>query len=424
MLPGMLTEVDKVLQGLGLPLDLVKQKDPELMTLDPATRRLLNFIENEKNEAVQQEKFENASNLNQTMNSLQGIGAKMLALQKEKEYAVLRGDYKAAAHAKREMNELDKARKEISSSSPGRSSALMGNTQAWGTDSGTANLATWNNEVQPGRPTSSSSADTDSPLKRQRETRVAERRVDENDGRLYSKSEFRAKYGGLKEWKHSLSVDQIRGQDRKKHEQNKKEIARKAALAAQRKQKEEEEEQIRMKKEAEEAEIRKKKEEEEAERKKRLEELSPEEKEVKTLLVTLRLEKFLETFLAEGVGEVDDLKDLDEEDVEELGMNMIEKKRFLRWQSGEPTAAEKERVELEALRKKAEEDSQQLAALKQAQEEAEAALAKKEEADSGDDEFRKKSKKIRKKKKTKKKKKEKEKEKEPQKNTEAEEEED
>ena len=47
-----------------------------------------------------------------------------------------------------------------------------------------------------------------------------------------------------------------------------------------------------------------------------------------------------------------------------------------------------------AQRKKAEEDAQQLAALKQAQEEAEAALAKKEGADSGDDEFRKKSKKI------------------------------
>ena len=63
ILPGMLTEVDRVLQGLGLPLDLVKQEDPQVATLDPATRRLLSVIEIEKDAAVSQEKFENASDL-------------------------------------------------------------------------------------------------------------------------------------------------------------------------------------------------------------------------------------------------------------------------------------------------------------------------------------------------------------------------
>ena len=61
--------------------------------------------------------------------------------------------------------------------------------------------------------TSPSSPSTSSNMKPKRPTKLAEKRVDENDGRQYTKAQFQKKYGGISEWNASMTQAQMLGQD-------------------------------------------------------------------------------------------------------------------------------------------------------------------------------------------------------------------
>ena len=123
-LPGMMSEVDQVLHGLGLPLELIRQPNMSNPTMDYTTTRLLEVLDREKDTAVQKEEFDQALELSETMKVLVSIGSEMQALKKAKEFAVLTGDYKAAADAKRKMGQLDARRMVIGTQSPERQAAL------------------------------------------------------------------------------------------------------------------------------------------------------------------------------------------------------------------------------------------------------------------------------------------------------------
>ena len=124
LLPGMVSEVDRVLAGLGLPLDLIRQPSMSNPKMDYTTQRLLQVIEQEKDTAVNSENFENAVTLSTTMEDVMSIGSEMQTLKKEKEFAVLTGDYKSAAKAKKKMDELEVKRMTIGKENAAREAAL------------------------------------------------------------------------------------------------------------------------------------------------------------------------------------------------------------------------------------------------------------------------------------------------------------
>ena len=157
-LPGLMSEVDRVLQGLGLPLDLVRNPTSSLAansiassavgyapdqssqilmagltgddSIDPTTRRLLEVVGMEKEQAVSEEAFEKAAALTKELTQLRSVGTEMQRLQRQKEYAVLRSDYKSAHAAKMRMEALRTEREAIGSKNPQRTRALH-NTEAF-----------------------------------------------------------------------------------------------------------------------------------------------------------------------------------------------------------------------------------------------------------------------------------------------------
>ncbi len=157
-LPGLMSEVDRVLQGLGLPLDLVRNPTSSLAansvassgvgyapdqssqilmsgltdddSVDPTTRRLLEVVGMEKEQAVSEEAFEKAAELTKELTRLRSVGTEMQRLQRQKEYAVLRSDYKSAHAAKTRMEALRTARETIGNKNPQRTRALH-NTEAF-----------------------------------------------------------------------------------------------------------------------------------------------------------------------------------------------------------------------------------------------------------------------------------------------------
>ena len=253
-LPGMMSEVDQVLHGLGLPLELIRQPNMSNPTMDYTTSRLLEVIDREKNDAVQQEEFNKALELSAITEQLVSIGNEMQSLKKAKEFAVLTGDYKTAAKAKATMEQLDARRMVIGMQTPERQAALAP-PPSWEDEERerVASRARKQGNLfkrQPigrptGRPTerrmASPRANKPLVVKKEQPSHIAreqpignqqqevggkssvttvagssngakiEKRVDESNGKLISKEEFLNTYGGLKEWNKAMTMEQMAG---------------------------------------------------------------------------------------------------------------------------------------------------------------------------------------------------------------------
>ena len=218
--PGIGGQVDGVLHGLGLPMELIKQTTATghpiaEMATDFKTQNLLAVMEREKDDTVRKENFDEAVVLTTAINTVTSIGKNLHSMRAKKEFAVLTGDYKEAASAQAQVKELEKQRFEIAKGSPAREEALL--QEQFKYEDREKNSSTPSTSVTRRTPHKPLNRNRNRPaggvrnrqLTAESQASNEETRADKDDGKLKTKEQFINEYGskeGLKKWNRSTDA--------------------------------------------------------------------------------------------------------------------------------------------------------------------------------------------------------------------------
>ena len=216
--PGIGGQVDGVLHGLGLPMELIKQTTATghpiaEMATDFKTQNLLAVMEREKDDTVRAENFDEAVVLATAINTVMSIGKNLHSMRAKKEFAVLTGDYKEAASAQAQVKELEQQRFEIAKGSPAREEALL--QEQFKYEDREKKSSTPSTRRTPHKPLNRNRNKNRPAIVRNRQLTAEsqasneETRADEDDGKLKTKEQFINEYGskeGLKKWDRSTDA--------------------------------------------------------------------------------------------------------------------------------------------------------------------------------------------------------------------------